>query len=113
MKLKETIKRDLNYYIAAHQHPCNQQLHYFAFLFALLGWIFLFINLWITLIFALLHYILAWVGHFYFEGNKPAAFKYPWVGFYAGFTWFFIRSCEIILSKPFLKAWLDEQQSEE
>lgn len=23
-------------------------------------------------------YAFAWVGHFYFEHNKPATFKYPW-----------------------------------
>jgi hypothetical protein len=23
-------------------------------------------------------YVFAWVGHFFFEHNKPATFKYPW-----------------------------------
>lgn len=102
MKMNKTWKRDLKYYMAAHENTTNQILHYFAFLFAFLGWIFLFINIWITVILAILHYIFSWIGHFYFEGNKPASFKYPWVGFYAGFTWFFIRTFEIVTNKEIL-----------
>ncbi|WP_282940797.1 Mpo1-like protein [Paenibacillus sp. RC67] len=30
---------------------------------------------------AFLHYLLSWIGHFYFEGNKPASFRYPHIGF--------------------------------
>ncbi len=26
-------------------------------------------------------YFCAWVGHFFFEHNKPATFKYPWLSF--------------------------------
>ena len=26
-------------------------------------------------------YAFAWVGHFFFEHNKPATFKYPWLSF--------------------------------
>jgi hypothetical protein len=94
MGIRQSIRRDLKFYVSSHQHKWNQVLHYFAFLFALLGWIFLFINAWYTLIFAVLHYILSWTGHFYFEQNKPASFRYPWVGFYAGFLWFFIVTYE-------------------
>lgn len=96
MKLKEAVRRDLKYYMSAHDNPINQLLHYFAFLFAFLGWLSLFISLWVTLAFAVLHYAFSWIGHFYFERNKPASFKYPWIGFYAGFTWFFIRTYELI-----------------
>ena len=26
-------------------------------------------------------YAFAWVGHFYFEHNRPATFKYPWLSY--------------------------------
>src|SRR4051794_21554908 len=26
-------------------------------------------------------YAFAWIGHFFFEHNKPATFKYPWLSF--------------------------------
>jgi hypothetical protein len=108
MEIKKTIKRDLKYYINAHKNKSNQTFHYFAFLFAFLGWIFLFINVWVTLVLAILHYTLSWVGHFYFEKNKPASFRYPWIGFYAGFTWFFIRTFEIIINKEVLTEWIKD-----
>jgi len=108
MKIGQIIQRDLRYYMLAHRHRRNQQLHYFAFLFAFLGWIFLFINVWVTLVFAILHYSFAWIGHFNFERNKPAAFKYPWIGFYAGFIWFFLRTIELITRKRLLDVWIKE-----
>ncbi|WP_081739783.1 Mpo1-like protein [Paenibacillus sp. JCM 10914] len=71
------------------------------------GWVFLFINLWMTLILGLLHYVLSWIGHFKFEGNKPASFQYPFVGLYAGFIWFFVRTYEMITRKDILKKLYD------
>ncbi|QFT90548.1 hypothetical protein FIU87_18040 [Bacillus sp. THAF10] len=100
--MREKVKKDLILYQKAHQNKWNQWLHYFAFLFAFLAWIFLFINWWVTLGLAALHYVFSWVGHFYFEQNKPASFKYPILGFYAGFTWFFIRSFELLSGKRIL-----------
>ncbi len=101
--MNHRIRKDLSYYLKAHQNKNNQILHYFAFMFAFLGWIFLFINIWVTIAFGILHYVFSWIGHFYFEGNKPASFRYPLVGFYAGFMWFFIRTYEIITGKDILK----------
>ncbi|WP_235848481.1 DUF962 domain-containing protein [Litchfieldia alkalitelluris] len=98
----ERIRNDLIKYQSAHSNKWNQLLHYFAFLFAFLAWIFLFFNVVITISFALLHYVFSWIGHFYFERNKPASFKHPWLGFYAGFLWFFLRSFELITRKNIL-----------
>ncbi|MFD0675214.1 Mpo1-like protein [Cohnella sp. GCM10027633] len=100
--LKNRIKRDLSYYLHAHENKFNQFLHYFAFLFAFLGWIFLFVNVWVTVGLAVLHYLFSWIGHFYFEGNKPASFRYPHIGFYVGFMWFFIRTYELISRREVL-----------
>ncbi|WP_096155038.1 MULTISPECIES: Mpo1-like protein [Bacillus] len=96
------IQRDLVNYQKAHKHKANQVLHYFAFLFAFLGWIFLFINIYVTIILALLHYTFSWIGHFYYEKNKPASFKYPLLGFYAGFLWFFLLTFQLLFSKRVL-----------
>jgi hypothetical protein len=99
----DRLRSDLIQYQHAHQNKWNQWLHFFAFLFAFIAWIFLLINIYVTIIFALLHYALSWIGHFYFEKNKPASFKYPLLGFYAGFSWFFIRSFEIITRKKVMR----------
>ncbi|GAA0343960.1 hypothetical protein GCM10008967_38000 [Bacillus carboniphilus] len=100
--MSEKLRKDLIRYQKAHQHKWNQFLHYLAFLFAFLAWIFLFINIFVTLSFAILHYIFSWIGHFYFEKNKPASFKRPWLGFYAGFIWFFMKSFELLTGKKIL-----------
>jgi hypothetical protein len=100
--MRKTIRNDLINYQKAHQNKANITLHYFAFLFAFLGWIFLFIDIKATIILAILHYLLSSIGHVYFEKNKPGAIKRPWVGFYAGFIWFFMRSYELITGKKVL-----------
>lgn len=106
IRLINRIKRDLRFYVMAHQNKNNQILHYFAFLSAFIAWIFVFTNLWITVILAVLHYVLSWIGHYYFEGNKPAMIKYPIIGFYAGFTWFFIKSYELISRREVLNNFI-------
>jgi hypothetical protein len=98
----EKIRIDLVQYQKAHQNRWNQTLHYFAFLFAFFAWIFLFLNVKISFIMALFHYVFSWIGHFYFEKNKPASFKRPLLGFYAGFLWFFLRSVELVSRKNLL-----------
>ena len=96
------IQKDLVNYQKAHTNKTNQVLHYFAFLFAFLGWIFLFINIYVTIILAILHYVFSWIGHFYYEKNKPASFKYPFLGFYAGFLWFFLLTFQLLFFKKVL-----------
>ena len=68
------------FYIKEHQHPTSRLLHVFGTglvlceLFALLALSahsFCYIALPIT------GYGFAWVGHFFFEKNRPATFQYP------------------------------------
>jgi hypothetical protein len=33
---------------------------------------------WLIAVAFLQGYAFAWIGHFFFEHNKPATFKYPW-----------------------------------
>ena len=100
--MNDRLRRDLIQYQKAHQNKWNQLLHYMAFLFAFMAWLFLLIDIYVTILFAVFHYVFSWVGHFYFEKNKPASFKYPLLGFYAGFIWFFMRSFELITRKKLL-----------
>jgi hypothetical protein len=100
--MNDRLRRDLILYQKAHRNKTNQTLHYFAFLAAFLAWIFLFVDWRMTLALAFVHYALSWIGHFRFERNKPAAFRYPLVGFYAGFTWFFLKTLEWVTGKKFL-----------
>jgi hypothetical protein len=67
------------YYLAEHANPVCRGLHYVGSIGALLivAWaISTGQYLWI-LAAPLSGYSMAWIGHFFFEHNKPATFKYP------------------------------------
>lgn len=36
---------------------------------------------WLVLVALVQAYTFVWIGHFFFERNKPATFKYPWLSF--------------------------------
>ena len=36
---------------------------------------------WLVIPGLLVGYAFAWVGHFFYEHNRPATFKYPWLSF--------------------------------
>jgi len=89
------------YYVTQHQHPLNRQLHFIGNT-NLLFWIgvaFVRRNpVW--LIWAVASsYALAWVGHFGFERNIPATFRYPLL---AGV-------CDLIM---YYKMWRGEMEAE-
>ena len=74
-----SFKKFYPYYLSEHKLKINKILHIIG---SLLGFIFLIIILYlkyykyIPLSF-LFGYTFAWIGHFIFEKNKPATFKYP------------------------------------
>ncbi|WNQ10096.1 DUF962 domain-containing protein [Paenibacillus aurantius] len=100
--MKERFRRDLLRYMSAHRHPVNRALHYAAFLLAFLAWGTVWVDLTWTVVLALAHYVLSWIGHYGFERNRPASFRSPWIGFYAGFSWFFLRTIELATGRRLL-----------
>jgi hypothetical protein len=36
---------------------------------------------WLVVVALVQGYTFAWIGHFFFEHNKPATFTYPWLSF--------------------------------
>ena len=67
------------FYLSQHQNAVCRRLHFFGTLTALV--ILLYALFTATYTFILLSlvagYAFAWVGHFFFEKNKPATFTYP------------------------------------
>jgi hypothetical protein len=47
----------------------------------LLGTVMITQNWWLIALAVIQGYAFAWVGHFFFEHNKPAAFQYPRLSF--------------------------------
>ena len=67
------------YYLSEHKSKMNKILHIIG---SLIGLIFIIIiiytkNYTYIPISFLFGYTFAWVGHFFFEKNKPTTFKYP------------------------------------
>ena len=66
------------YYIHEHSNQVCRRIHIvgsgLVIVAALLG---LFVNAWWFAAMPVIGYGFAWVGHFFFEKNRPATFKYP------------------------------------
>ena len=67
------------FYLSEHRHPVSRLLHYVgtwgSIAFAAVA--LLTSEPWWFLAAALSGYTFAWIGHFRFERNKPATFRYP------------------------------------
>lgn len=67
------------YYLAEHSNPTCRRLHYLGSLLiiaVILLSLFTQAFIWLLLI-PVIGYGFAWAGHFFFEHNRPATFKYP------------------------------------
>ena len=69
------------FYLSEHANRTSRRLHFTGTSLAvlLLGAAFVTRNGWLVLAALLEGYALAWVGHFFFEHNRPATFKHPWL----------------------------------
>ena len=67
------------YYLAEHADLTCRRLHFIGswLVLAILIWAIIAANPWLLLLLPVVGYGFAWVGHFFFEKNKPATFKYP------------------------------------
>ena len=67
------------YYLTEHRDPTNRALHFIGTtIVIIIGLLAIFnANLGLLTYVPLAGYGFAWVGHFFFEKNKPATFKYP------------------------------------
>jgi len=70
--------------MSQHQNITCRRLHFIGTTLALLQLLrtilfaFTFFNILLALV---IGYGMAWIGHFFFEKNRPATFKYPWLSF--------------------------------
>jgi hypothetical protein len=79
----KTLDQFYPYYLGEHSNRACRRLHFIGTSLALLltataiatqMW-------WLLAVAFVQGYAWAWVGHFFFEHNKPATFKYPWLSF--------------------------------
>jgi hypothetical protein len=69
------------YYLAEHANRTCRRLHFVgsALVVLVLALVLLrTLSPWWLLAVPVIGYGFAWVGHFFFEHNRPATFRYPW-----------------------------------
>ncbi|NMP33282.1 DUF962 domain-containing protein [Thalassotalea sp. M1531] len=71
------------FYLSQHQNKICRVLHYIGSGLALCWLVLAVIQLKpMYLFYGLINgYTFAWLGHFFFEKNRPATFTYPWYSF--------------------------------
>jgi hypothetical protein len=67
------------FYLEEHSDRTCRRLHFVGstLVLVLLGWSLVTANPWLLILVPLTGYGFAWVGHFFFEHNRPATFIYP------------------------------------
>jgi hypothetical protein len=67
------------YYLAEHADLTCRRLHFIGswLVLAIFIWAIIAANPWLLLLLPVVGYGFAWVGHFFFEKNRPATFTYP------------------------------------
>ncbi len=80
MQRFETFAQFYPFYLGEHANRTCRRLHFIGSLgvLALVALAVLSGNAWWLLLAPLIGYSCAWVGHFYFEKNRPATFTHPW-----------------------------------
>mmetsp|Transcript_135029 Transcript_135029/g.190950 ORF Transcript_135029/g.190950 Transcript_135029/m.190950 type:complete len:109 (-) Transcript_135029:73-399(-) len=79
----KNFKEFFPYYLEEHSNRTNRRLHVIGTLTAGLLLAYLLFTAQYKLLFLpfVVGYGFAWVGHFFFEKNKPATFKHPFYSF--------------------------------
>jgi len=76
------------FYLSQHQNSICRLLHFIGTSIIILLLIF-YVNSSMDLLYIpLIGYGFAWVGHFFFEKNKPATFEYPFYSLMGDFVMF-------------------------
>lgn len=74
-----SLKEFYPFYLSQHQNTTSRILHFIGtslFFFVFFG-AFLFHKISFMILCPIVGYGFAWIGHFFFEKNKPATFQYP------------------------------------
>jgi len=91
MERIKTYQEFYRFYLSEHRDKTCRRLHFIG---TLLVFFMAFIaiisdNAWLWLLVPLMGYGFAWVGHYFFEKNQPATFKYPLWSLVSDFKMFF------------------------
>ncbi len=85
-----SFKEFYPFYLGEHQDPVSRRLHFVGTLLVLLTLgTALYTRRWMLLwLLPVVGYGFAWVGHYFFEHNRPATFKHPWYSLWGDWVMF-------------------------
>jgi hypothetical protein len=85
-----TFKEFYPYYLKEHSNRTNRRLHFIGTFLVIVIFLSMLIKRDLSnfLYLPLFGYGFAWLGHFVFEKNKPATFKYPSLSLASDFVMF-------------------------
>ena len=71
------------FYLSQHANRICRRLHFLGTTLGLAAFLHAFstLDFWWLLAGVAVGYLLAWIGHFFFEKNRPATFSYPLYSF--------------------------------
>lgn len=86
----QTFAEFYPYYLSEHSNPTCRRLHFVgtSLVIALLAYAIGSGKWMLLLAVPVVGYGLAWVGHFFFEKNRPATFTYPFYSLLGDFAMF-------------------------
>jgi hypothetical protein len=75
-----TFEEFYPFYLSEHANRTSRRLHFTGTSIAasLIATALLIRSWWLLAAAAVAGYAFAWVGHFFFEHNRPATFRHPW-----------------------------------
>ena len=79
------------FYLHQHSHAVCRALHYIGTSAGLAFLVYAIVSgrYWFIVAGIVVGYALAWVGHFFFEKNRPATFQYPFWSLFSDFRMYF------------------------
>jgi hypothetical protein len=86
----KTFRDFYPYYLSEHANPTCRRLHFVgsAIVLVWLATAVATLNAWFLLAALVSGYAFAWVGHFFFEHNRPATFRHPFYSFLGDWVMF-------------------------
>ena len=87
----QSLKEFYPFYLTEHQDTTFRVLHFIGtgLVFLIFFWAIFTQTWWRLILIPFVGYGFAWVGHYFFEKNKPATFQYPGYSLASDFILFF------------------------
>lgn len=87
----QSLKEFYPYYLTEHANSTSKLLHFIgtSLFFIILIYALYTAQYQLMWFMPVVGYAFAWVGHFFFEKNKPATFKYPFYSLASDFIMYF------------------------